>query len=309
MRTSLLLLLFAAACGGRTPPTDDTTAGDDDDDVVGDDDDDTTAGCETVDADEDGTNACDDCDDTDPAIHPGAPERCNEEDDDCDGAPLPDEGPDCMACDASGYWLTTRGLTGDALLAELHALSTDHFCRNYSEATTFMFVELDKVNGEVECVYTGRKTPVGNDKPSGTDMNTEHTWPQSQGADTFPAECDLNHLYPTDANANSTRGNFPFGVVVSGEDWSVGGSKRGRDATGQTVFEPRDVHKGNVARSMLYFGMQYEFVLDPAYLQLFKDWHALDPVDDVEVERTLGIEAQQGGGNAFVLCPWLVDEL
>jgi hypothetical protein len=39
----------------------------------------------TVDADGDGHDAAADCDDTDPAVHPGAAEVCNARDDDCDG--------------------------------------------------------------------------------------------------------------------------------------------------------------------------------------------------------------------------------
>ncbi|MBN2361496.1 MAG: putative metal-binding motif-containing protein, partial [Deltaproteobacteria bacterium] len=41
--------------------------------------------CDTrVDADLDGSNQCDDCDETNGAVHPGATERCNGVDDDCD---------------------------------------------------------------------------------------------------------------------------------------------------------------------------------------------------------------------------------
>ena len=39
-----------------------------------------------ADADGDGTAACEDCDDADPAVFPGATELCNGTDDDCDGA-------------------------------------------------------------------------------------------------------------------------------------------------------------------------------------------------------------------------------
>ncbi len=308
MRLSLLSFVLLAGCPPATAPETDRS-GDDDDTVIGDDDDDDTTACADTDADGDGVDACSDCDDGDERVFPGAPERCNERDDDCDGAPLPDESAACVECDAQGFWLPTRELSGSALVAEIRGLSEEHFCNDYGAATNYMFTRLDKVDGVVECVYTGRTTPVGSSKPDPNDMNTEHTWPQSQGADEFPAECDLHHLYPTDTDANSIRGNLPFGEVTGGADWSEGGSQLGRDASGTTVFEPRDVHKGNVARSMVYFSMQYGFPIDASRLQLYKSWSAQDPPDAAEVARTLDIAEQQGAANAYVLCPWLVDEL
>ena len=59
---------------------DDDDAIPDDDDTIDDDDDD-----DVEDADGDGWRIDEDCDDSDPAVHPGATEVCNGQDDDCDG--------------------------------------------------------------------------------------------------------------------------------------------------------------------------------------------------------------------------------
>ena len=201
--------------------------------------------------------------------------------------------------------VATEGLAGAALSAVITDWVSAQDCNSYVEATTFMFTELDKVNNEVECVYTGRKTAVFNTKPDATDMNTEHSWPQSLGADAEPAKCDVHHLYPTDANANSRRGSYPFGMVTGSVDWQEGGSKLGSGAGG-TVFEPRDVHKGNVARSMIYFAHRYGFPIDAAQMAIYKQWHLTDPVDDAEVVRSLAIGAEQVLPNPFVLCADLV---
>lgn len=50
-----------------------------------------------LDADGDGSSGCgEDCDDGDPDVHPGAPERCNLRDDDCNG--VVDDSPECPHC-------------------------------------------------------------------------------------------------------------------------------------------------------------------------------------------------------------------
>jgi endonuclease I len=199
--------------------------------------------------------------------------------------------------------------SGDDLWLQLTIATADQTCADYASATFYMFVRLDKINDEVACVYTGRTTLVYDAKPDAEDMNTEHSWPQSEGAEVVPAKCDLHHLYPTDSDANATRGNSPFGDVVGFVDWTEGGSTLGADVLGATVFEPRDGHKGNVARSMLYFSARYPSTLTDGQVTLFKQWSALDPVDEAELARTLQIAEEQVLANPLVVCPHLVDAL
>lgn len=73
-------LALLVACDGGVLVDD--TDGVDTSDTSGDTDD---SGDPPADVDQDGYTTADDCDDYDPAIHPGATEVWNEEDDDCDG--------------------------------------------------------------------------------------------------------------------------------------------------------------------------------------------------------------------------------
>ena len=181
-----------------------------------------------VDLDGDGSAAADDCDDANPDVHPGATELCNAVDDDCDGL-IPGEGDvdgdgalDCAACAAAGYWSVTQNVEGDALIAALHA-ATDGVTCTYDTSREFLFTTLDNVEGTVTCVYTGKTFAITTYPPDWTQVNTEHTWPQSMGADVEPAKCDLHHLYVADADANNKRGNTDFGVVTGTVDLSEGG--------------------------------------------------------------------------------------
>lgn len=294
MRAVLPLLALLVAC----PPvaTDDTAA----DDVDG-----------------DGFSAPEDCNDHDDTVYPGAPEICDGRDNDCAGGPdLGEEDSDgdgradCMRCETAGYWEVTRNQSDPGALADGLNEAMPTLACVYSDATWYMFLRLDNDGGWVECVYTGRETPVTNQRPDpNTDMNTEHTWPQSQGAGVEPARCDLHHLYPSDVTANSTRADHDFGEVVSDVQWEEGGSMLGDDAGGGVVFEPRDAHKGNVARSMLYFAMRYGYTLPPDQVELFRAWHDLDPVDEAEWARTMDIAGEQAYANPFVACPDLVDRV
>lgn len=277
-----------------------------------------TPGCtDTRDIDGDGFRACDDCDDADPRVFPGAPEVCDGVDSDCDGSLGPGDGdldgdgmPDCDVCDAAGFRAPTAGASSpSALRAALQTALAGTACASYPDERAYLFVRLDRVEGFVEGLYTGVRVPVGTTEPDHTVMNTEHLWPQSQGTDTVPRRCDLHHLRPADAGANNARGSLPFGEVASGVDWSVGGSRRGDDAGGTRVFEPRAGVRGDVARSMLYMHVRYGLSLSADQVDLFQAWSAADAVDTDELTRSLVVEARQGHANPFVTCPDLVPGL
>ncbi|HEX8705967.1 MAG TPA: endonuclease [Myxococcaceae bacterium] len=199
-----------------------------------------------------------------------------------------------------------QGLRDAALLAAIKKASTGKDVVSYNEARKIIFTDLDVKNGKVKDVYTGREINGGK-IPNSSDMNVEHTWPQSKGA-TGDAKSDLHHLFPTDSKANSTRGSFPFGKVEKVQ-WSQGGSKFGLDAQGRKVFEPPDEHKGNVARALFYFSAEYNKRIAPEEESVLREWNKLDGVDSAELERNRKIETHQGNRNQFVEHSNLVDRI
>ncbi|QSQ16017.1 endonuclease [Myxococcus landrumensis] len=200
-----------------------------------------------------------------------------------------------------------NGLRDEALLKAVRDSNAGIKVVSYNDARKHIFTSLDvKDNGKVECVYTGLETPGGK-IPNNSVMNVEHTWPQSKGA-TGPAKSDLHHLFPTDSKANSKRSSFPFGEVVNVK-WSHNGAKLGTDAKGNTVFEPPDSHKGNVARAMFYFSSQYSRPIPNDEEAALKKWNKLDAVDAAEIERNRKVATIQGNTNKFVEHSNLADRI
>jgi endonuclease I/subtilisin-like proprotein convertase family protein len=200
-----------------------------------------------------------------------------------------------------------KGLRDQALLKAIQGASSGKHVVSYSEARKQIFTNVDVNNGKVRDVYTHREINGGK-IPNSSDMNVEHTWPQSKGA-TGVAKSDLHHLFPTDSKANSTRSSFPFGKVQNVQWSSPSGAKFGTDAQGRKVFEPPDEHKGNVARAMFYFSAEYNKRIPAEEEAVLREWNKLDGVDAAELERNRRIAAVQGNENQFVLHSNLADRI
>lgn len=204
--------------------------------------------------------------------------------------------------DASLY----AGLQGEALAAALDANLTRPLVASYYEAREALFSEIANEEGWVECVYTGKRIQADG-IPLHDVMNTEHTRPKSRDVVDTKFVSDLHHLFPTDSKANTKRGSVPFGIVEHVE-WEDGGSKFGTDAEGRTVFEPRDEHKGTVARALAYLTL-HGIEPEPWQKPLFTAWNETYGAGDAELRRNDLIAKFQGNRNPFIDEPALMARL
>jgi len=198
---------------------------------------------------------------------------------------------------------------------------------SYGDARDLLFGDIDAVNDSLTCVYTGLQVYISPAlDPTTTafaqDINTEHTFPRSKGADEFTfGYSDMHHLYPTRVDANSARGSLPFADINDSQtdEWFINNQSSGnippesvRDNYSEyrqnVAFEPREIHKGNVARAYFYFYTMYKSqadIADPTFFEIQREtmceWHFLDPTDKAEWDRSKNIAAEQGNENPFVL--------
>lgn len=213
------------------------------------------------------------------------------------------------------YDATTYNKFDMSLKTALTNLVSNHTSLGYNTARDRMFETIDDYGGDtIECVYTGTKIyATTRTQAQNQGFDTEHTWPQGTFSQAEPMRSDLFHLYPTTTTSNNTRSNYPFGNVLSGITWTQGGSKLGKDKYNQTVFEPRDIHKGNVARSMLYFILRYnnnyQSYLDTVQENVYRQWNLFDTVESRERRRNNLIASYQGKRNPLIDHPDFVDRI
>lgn len=206
---------------------------------------------------------------------------------------------------------------------------------SYDPARDTLFAKIYNSKDSVTCVYTGytiyidpKQSPASY-AYSTANFQIEHTWPQSKGAE-GQAKSDMHHLYPVWGSVNASRGDEPFKELEESTTqkwWYLNhsytsasqvpqgmidkSSKRGK----VSGFEPREDHKGNVARAMFYFYTMYRSQSESADPNFFNEhqrevlykWHKLDPVDSLErVRNNLIAFYQEGFKNPFILDSTLI---
>lgn len=221
-------------------------------------------------------------------------------------------------------------LIGDELKAKVIEAYKPEVVLTYSNARDTMFRLIDSVDDSLRCVYSGHTVYLDpNEDPtqaafmggSSEGINTEHTYPQSLGAEMGNARSDMHHLFPTRINVNSARGNKPFEEIddITTNDWYYLNFSQQTIPSSDIIdffsesdadgFEPPEDHKGDVARAMMYFYTMYQDFADAAdsdYFNAQKDvlcqWHYQDEVDEKEYNRSIQIaKYQEGKANPFVL--------
>jgi len=217
-------------------------------------------------------------------------------------------------------------LTGQELVDSLAANFRPATVYSYNAARDTLYAKIDSRNDSLYCVYTGfgvlldiTQDPTQDAFAKG--INAEHTWPRSRGAENGNPLADMHHLFPTRQDVNADRGSLPFGEIPDAQtaSWYLGSQQTSslppaaiRDFYSEILpsvrFEPREDHKGNVARAMFYFYTVYRNesdAIDPNYfppqIPELCDWHLADPVDSRELLRSEAIAQRQDGKvNPFV---------
>ena len=219
-------------------------------------------------------------------------------------------------------------LEGEALEQALMEQYRPPFVLSYGDARDTLYAKIDARNDTLYCVYTGHGVylPPGEDPTTavflnGLGLNAEHTYPRGKGTEPAQPKADMHHIFPTRVNVNADRGNLPFGEVPieTATSWYYLDMEQSNAPSMALMglysrvqvneaFEPRDSHKGDVARAMFYVYTVYREEVnaaDPDYfapqIETLCQWNIEDPVDDTEWQRTNAIATYQGGiANPFI---------
>ncbi|MCB0479077.1 MAG: endonuclease [Crocinitomicaceae bacterium] len=189
---------------------------------------------------------------------------------------------------------------------------------NYKATVINQFELRDTIadSSVITCAYSGEnKVFYGAFDWTTLGYSREHTYSHSW-MPTYPADApypglpeysDQHNLYPTNLyEANTPRSNLPLGNVVNPVDSYLEG-QTGYDANNVLVYEPRDMHKGNAARSIFYMAICYNGVSGNNWgiptnqdQDVLKAWHFQDLPDDYEIARNDYIHSVQGNRNPFI---------
>lgn len=231
----------------------------------------------------------------------------------------------------SGYYDSAEGKRGAELKTALYNIIKEpaYWSGKYINAASFFSTYDLTPDGYIWDMYSNNHCTQW----SGCGLNREHNMPKSWfgissgNEDSAPIGCDYNNLYPSNADANTAKSNYPLGEVGSQITFNNGVSKVGKSkiqikngAYNGNVFEPADEYKGDFARDYMYMVTCYENyaskwttsygmimlendtfpTLTPYSIELLLRWSENDPVSQKEIDRNNAVYAVQGNRNPFV---------
>lgn len=172
----------------------------------------------------------------------------------------------------AGYYASTVGLTGSALDTALRQIIDSHTVRSYDQLRQDLAVtDRDPAfpppaNQPTAVTRIFLMYSFGWDGysrsgvwDSAATWNREHTWPDSRGIgqpDSGPDYSDLHQIRAANTQVNSARGHQYFDII-GGTTAAHAAAPQSR-SNGTTVWEPPDVDKGWIARSLAYMATRYD---------------------------------------------------
>ncbi|MBU4693272.1 endonuclease [Mycoplasma sp. CSL7491-lung] len=244
--------------------------------------------------------------------------------------------------DTNDYYESADGLSGQELLNEITRIQKSHMkgigtyndlkkLYNTTNAFRDIYFEKDDTildvyseNPDGEDPYNFKEYMTKNGGREGDGTNREHIIPQSWFNKESPLRNDGQFVWPTDIKVNNRRSNYPHGNVVEASYTSQNGSKLGTDSLKQTVFEPVDKFKGDIARAYLYFIATYNDknilnrnsifknkfpYIDAFFLDVYRDWDKNDTVDIFDITRNNETAKFEEMRNPFIDYPNLYENI
>lgn len=233
----------------------------------------------------------------------------------------------------AGYYNSLEGKSGQALKDAIHDLTLQHTMLSYYSLWGYFAITdcRPEDNSKVWDMYSDDTFYFRSGSRAAYGMNREHSLPKSwwygyteeQG---YAAYTDLNHLYPSEEEANLEKNYWPLGevstVLFDNGVTRVGYPKSGQGGGAYKVFEPDNRYKGDFARTYFYMACTYQhyawkhtFMLSNNNWKTLNDWSAemlcrwarADAVSDKELDRNDAVQKSQNNRNPFIDIPTLFE--
>ena len=236
------------------------------------------------------------------------------------------------------YASSLKGLKKEALKTAAYNVMNENLTTlGYGSGinkTWWGFYYTDRIAATNECVnrYSANKYYFGSSNTGQAidGMNIEHSFPSSWwGGTKNNAYKDLFNLYPSDSQANSSKSNYPMGVVTTVKSEEPGYDKVGYGTidgqSGEWCWEPGDQYKGDFSRAYMYMATTYQNLtwkgeqglqqleknawptLKQWAYTLYMQWVRNDPVSQLEIDRNNAVYGRQKNRNLFVDYPYLAE--